>query len=290
MNIQKYEAFLRTAELGSLTKAAEALGYTQSGMSHILNSMEEEWGVSLFVRDRSGARLTSDGVRLLPHIRAVCEAERDLAFEVDDLHGLQRGLLRIGTFVTVALHWLPRILKKFREDYPNIDVELLHGEYGEIAEWLVQGRVDCGFLRIPSGLDMATIPLGGDEFLVALPEGHPLAALDAIPIDALRDEEFILLAEGLEEDLTDFFRENDIVPKGRFTGWDYYTILAMVEVGLGITIQPALALHRSPYRIVKKRLEKPRRRKLGLVLRDLSRASAVTTRFLDYLQYREGED
>ena len=287
MNVQKYEAFLKTAELGSLTKAASALGYTQSGMSHILNSMEEEWGVALFVRDRAGARLTSEGLRLLPHIRGVCEAEHNLAFEVDDLRGLRGGLLRIGAFGSVALSWLPSIVKKFTLDYPNVDFELVHGENDEIVRWIFEGRVDCGFLTEPHDEGLGSVPLGNDEFLIVLPEGHPLAVRESISVDELKDEPFILPPDGLENDVTEFFRQSRIVPKVRFIGWDYATILAMVEQGLAVSMLPALALRRAPYRVVRKRLENPPCRRIAFAVRSMEKISSLTKRFIDYLKYRD---
>jgi DNA-binding transcriptional LysR family regulator len=105
--------------------------------------------VTLLERSRAGVRLTSDGLKLLPYAKSVCEEYRKLQTEVDELAGLQTGLIRIGTFSSVATHWLPNIIKAFRRDYPNIDYELLLGDYTEIEEWILDGRVDCGFCGCP---------------------------------------------------------------------------------------------------------------------------------------------
>jgi DNA-binding transcriptional LysR family regulator len=132
MSIQKYEAFLKIVEMGSLTKAAQALGYTQSGISHMLNALEKEWSLILLSRDRSGIRLTSDGLQTLPFMRNICDMHHELINELENLHGLQSGLIRIGTFTSVAVHWLPDMIKTFQDKYPNINFELLHGDYTEI--------------------------------------------------------------------------------------------------------------------------------------------------------------
>ena len=139
MNIQKYMAFVKTVEYGSFTKAAEILNYSQSGISRMINDLEKEWKVVLLERGKSGVKLTSDGMKLLPHAKSVCMEYEKLQMEVDELNGLQSGLIRIGTFSSVATHWLPNIIREFQKAYPGIDYELLLGDYTEIEEWISEG-------------------------------------------------------------------------------------------------------------------------------------------------------
>ena len=120
-NLQKYLSFVKTVELGSFSKAAEALDYSQSGISRMIADLEKEWNIILLERDRNGVRLTSDGMRLLPYARNLCEEYFRLQEQVDELKGIQSGLIRIGTFSSVATHWLPKIIKRFQMDYPNIE-------------------------------------------------------------------------------------------------------------------------------------------------------------------------
>ena len=120
MNILKYMAFIRTVEYGSFTRAAEILHYSQSGISRMIHDLETEWKVVLLERNRAGVRLTSDGTKLLPYAKSLCEEYLKLQMQVDELNGLQSGLIRIGTFSSVATHWLPNIIQAFQRDYPNI--------------------------------------------------------------------------------------------------------------------------------------------------------------------------
>ena len=92
MSIQKYEAFIKTVEMGGLTKAAEALGYTQSGISHMIQSLEDEVGASSMHRDRAGIRMTSVGEQLLPYFTEVCASERKLEGKIRDILNLESGL------------------------------------------------------------------------------------------------------------------------------------------------------------------------------------------------------
>ena len=286
MNIQKYMALIRTVEYGSFTKAAQMLNYSQSGISRMINDLEKEWGVSLLERGRSGVRLTSDGLRLLPYARSVCTEYQKLQAQVEELNGLQSGLIRIGTFSSVATHWLPKIIQEFQRDYPHIDYELLLGDYGEIERWIVEGRVDCGFVRLPTRPELQTIFLEQDPLLVVLPERHPLAGCERFPIQALCDYPFMLLQKGAKADVSEIFERCGLSPKIHFTTWDDYAIMSMVESGLGISILPGLILQRIPYRIVTKELEIPAFRKIGLALRDKKNASLAVRRFMDYIEFR----
>lgn len=111
MNIQKYKAFVKTIELESFTKAAEALGYSQSGISRMIGDLEKEWNVTLLERSKSGLKLTSDGLKILPYVKNVCEEYDKMVMQIDSIHGVEKGLIRIGTFSSVATHWLPNIIK-----------------------------------------------------------------------------------------------------------------------------------------------------------------------------------
>lgn len=286
MNIQKYLAFIKTVEYGSFTKAAEILNYSQSGISRMINDLEKEWNVSLLERNRTGVKLTSDGMKILPIAQSVCNEFNRLQEQVDEINGLESGLIRIGTFSSVATHWLPNIIKEFQKDYPNIDYELLLGDYTEIEEWIKTGRVDLGFLRLPTTEEFETVFLEEDKLLVVLPENHPLAECDKFPVKALCDYPFMLLEKGAKAEVSEIFEKNNITPNVHFTTWDDYAVMSMVEGGLGIAILPQLILRRIPYKIVAKELDVPAYRKIGIALRDKKRASLAVKKFIEYLEYR----
>lgn len=173
-NISKYKALVAAVEYGSFTKAAEVLNYSQSAVSRMISDLEKEWNISLLERGKSGVSLTSDGIALLPHARSLCEAYDKMKMQADALAGLESGVIRIGTFSSVATHWLPKMIQEFQKDYPKIKYELLLGDYHEIEAWILEGRVDCGFLRLPANPELETIFLEQDRLLAVLPEQHPL--------------------------------------------------------------------------------------------------------------------
>ncbi|MGN0136422.1 LysR substrate-binding domain-containing protein [Anaerotignum sp.] len=286
MDIQKYIALLQTIEYGSITKAAEALSYSQSGISRMIQETEKELGLTLIERGRGGVRLTSEGIKLLPQIKALCSAHQALLQQADDLKGLETGLIRIGTFSSVATHWLPNIIKEFQKDHPNIEYELLLGDYREIEAWIQEGRVDCGFLRLPTLSEMDTIFLEQDDFLAILPENHPLADAERVPLKELCQEPFLLLEKDKNTEIADFFHQHNLSPNVHFTTWDDYAVLSMVECGLGVSLLPRLILRRIPYRVAIRELETPIHRKIALALRDRKTAPLAVKRFLEYLSYR----
>lgn len=285
-NIQKYQALIKTVEYGSFTKAAEVLGYTQSSVSKMIADLEQEWHVNLLERSRAGVQLTSDGMALLPFAQALADDYRRMQDEVAELNGLQQGLIRIGTFSSVATHWIPRIIQAFQNDYPGIQYELLLGDYAEIEEWLSEGRIECGFLRLPTRSNFETIFLEKDELVAVLPKNHRLSKKEKLKPADLQDEPFMLLEHGGKTEVSEFLEQNKVMPDIRFTTWDDYAIMSMVESGLGIGILPRLILKRIPYDVEIRSFTKPFYREIALAMRNQKTASTAVKRFVQYLNYR----
>ena len=135
MNLAKYQALLSVVESGSLTAAAAQLGLTQSAVSHSINSLEEELGFAVIKRSRAGVKLTNEGERLLPAVRGLLNSAEQLSQVTAAIRGLDSGLVRIGTFTSVAVHWLPGVLKEFQRDYPRVEFKLLNGDYNDVEQW-----------------------------------------------------------------------------------------------------------------------------------------------------------
>ena len=242
MSLKKYEAFVKVVELGSLTRAAELLGYTQSGVSHMIHALEEEMGFALLRRSRAGVALTESGERLLPAIRGILNANEQLHQIGAAIRGLEMGTISVGAFSSVAVNWLPGMIRSFQARYPNIEFKLLNGDYHDVEKWLGEGAADLGFLTLPTALEVETVPLVEDPLLVVLPAAHPLAKEAQIAPEALAGEDFIGLLESSGHDIRRALDPFGIRPKIKFTTKDDYAILAMVEQGLGVSIMPKLLL------------------------------------------------
>lgn len=286
MNLQKYLSFVKTVEYGSFTRAADILNYTQSGISRMIADLEKECNVTLLERSKYGVKPTSDGLKLLPYAQRLCADFDELKRQVDEIHGLESGLIRIGTFSSVATHWLPNIIKEFQKDYPNIDYEILLGDYTEIEEWIRIGRVDCGFLILPTHQQFETIFLEKDRIMAVIPENHKLKDCKKVPVSALCEEPFMLLEKGERSEISEVFEKTGLSPKVKFTTLDDYAVMSMVESGLGVSMLPELILKRVPYKILIKELDVSSYREIGLALRDKKTASLAVKRFIEYLKYR----
>nr|WP_019910980.1 LysR family transcriptional regulator substrate-binding protein [Paenibacillus sp. HW567] len=128
----------------------------------------------------------------------------------------------------MATHWLPNIIKEFQIKYPHVEYELLLGDYSEIENWILEGRVDCGFLRLPTHPKLDTVFLEQDRLLVILPENYPLADCERFPVKALSEYPFMLLEKGEKAEISEIFERCSIEPKVQFTTWDDYAIMSMV--------------------------------------------------------------
>lgn len=283
----KYLAFVKTVETGSFTKAAEELHYAQSSVSKMIADLEAEWGMTLLERSKSGVGLTSAGEQLLPTIRKLLSGYTELEGQISRMNGLETGIVRIGTFSSVAINWLPNIFSRLQRDYPGIEYEMLLGDYREVEQWIKEGRVDCGFLRLPTPENFDTIPLKQDEYKVILPVGHPLAKKETVSLTDLNSQPFLLLEHGGKTEVSDLLESRRVHPDIRFTTWEDFAIMAMVERGMGVSILPDLILKRVPYRIEIRSLEEPYYRSVGLAMKNRAHLPPAVQKFMEYLPFRE---
>ena len=283
MNAGKYEAFVKTVELGSLTRAADALGVTQSGVSHMISSLEEELGFPLLRRGRSGAALTADGERVLPAIRGILNYTEQLGQIAASVRGMAAGTVRIGTFTSVAVHWLPGMIKKFQTDYPDVKLQLMNGDYHDVEQWLSEGSADLGFVALPSQPGFKTIPLHEDALLGIVPNDHRLASSPRFPLREAESEPFITLLQSSDHDARKALDAAGVKPNVKFTTKDDYAIIAMVEQGLGVSIMPELLLEGRTDKVRAMELVPPCTRTIALAIPDPGRAGPATQRFAEYV-------
>lgn len=281
VNLAKYHALLKTVELGSMTRAADAMGYTQSAISRAIAELEREWDLELLTRSRSGIALSSNGEVLLPYIQGICNAAKELEEQVAEIHGMTRGTLRVGTFTSVSIHWLPGMMKVFLDRYPGIHFELVSSwEFAEIEDLIRRGQVDCGFLGLPAGEGLDVLPLWQDRLLAVLPPDHPLAHASSYPVSRLTQDPYIRISEERDVEISRIYQEEGVRPNVQYNVNDDFAILSMVEQGLGVSIMPELVLRDSNRRFSAIPLERPRFREIGLAVRSGKAPSPLTSHFL----------
>jgi len=285
MVASKYLIFAKAIELRSFTRAAEALGCTQSAVSHAINTLETETRLKLVIRSRSGIRLTADGERLMPAILAIVNAMDQFDDTLQAIHGFEIGRVRIGAFTSVAVHWLPNMIKQYQQAHPNIEFGLSNGDYHDIAEWFANDSIDIGFVTLPSNISGCTFtPLMEDRLLAVLPRNHRLVEYERIPPAAFVGEPFISLLETSDRDARSVLEQAGITPNIKFTTKDDYAIIAMVEQGLGISIMPELLLKGHTDKICVKEIEGAKKRTIGLAVSTASSMSPSVQSFAEHIR------
>ncbi|MBO4365699.1 MAG: LysR family transcriptional regulator [Eggerthellaceae bacterium] len=285
MPSQKYEAFVMAAQLGSFKSTAEKLGYTQAGISYMMNALEEELGTALFVRDRSGVRLTADGKNLLPWIQDVRASEQALQTRIDEIRDAESGNVRVATFASVAIHWMPSIISEFLEEHPKIDFEFSCFEnQDQMEEAIWNGMFDCGFITLPAKMNFHTISLMTEPIYVVIACDHPLADGTTFPRRALAKEPYIKIYNDAYTEYDVIFDRYGIEPNTRFVVDNDFAALGMVSKGLGFGLFPRLILEETSFDVARLEPETPIYREMALAVRSLDKASIATKAFLRFTQ------
>lgn len=288
MDVRKYEAFQKAVEFGNLSRAADFLCYTQPAVSQMISSMEDEFAVKLLIRSRTGVRLTPEGERLLPHIEEVVARDRVLHNMVDEIRGLDSGTIRIGSITCVSNCWLPRLIGEYQKNYPKIQFEIRQGDYGSVAQWIKAGLVDFGFLNPEAALGLATIPVKKDELLALMPAGHCLAAFERVPLEVLARERFILLGRGFCSEILAAFDARGLKPLIQYRIPDAFTVMAMVEQGLGVSAMADMLLRRQSYALELRPIEPRVERTISVAFRDRDALPIAAKHFIDLVRSMEG--
>lgn len=287
--MNRYIALQKIVELGSFSRAAEALGYSQSAMSQMITSLENELSMKLVNRFRTGTRLTPEGAEIYPYIEGLVYQYRAMREKTDEINGLERGTIRMGTLASISAHWLPGLLKDFQSRYPAVEFVIHQGDYTSIREWIKTGMIDFGFISPAAAGGIETLPLKKGKMLAVLPEGHPLAALDVIPLARLAPEPFILLEEGHYYEPLEAFRAIGCAPNVQYTIHDDYAIMTMIEAGLGVSILAELILHRTSYRLALRPTDPPITRTIGIGYKNQASLPMAARRFIDLLRLHVDE-
>ncbi len=281
--MNRYELFLKVVEYGNITKCAEAVHYTQAGVSHAIAALEKEAGFTLLSRSATGVALTENGRRLIAPIQALVNDQHALAQSINQIGGVVAGTLRIGTFTSVSMQWLPRIITDFTARYPDVEFDLQAGDYDQIDEMLHTGKVDCGFLVEPVSSGLSFTPLYHDPMLALLPHNHRLTRKRTLKLDDLLDEPLIIPAQGSDNDINAVLATTQKPARVRYVLNDDFSVLSMVEEGLGVAIMPELILKSCKSNPAVRALRPARWRTIGIASLPREGISVLAQTFIDYL-------
>ena len=281
MDTKKFEALLISAEQGSFTKSAQDLGCTQSGLTHMMNALEKEVGFPLLERGHYGTRLTDRGEQLLPYVRQFLQSGKELSAKIEAIRRQESQRIRVGAFSSMALHWAPVILQRFRQDYPELRVEIQMGSMEEVYGWVRTGEVDLGMVSRQPELGADFFPLKDDPLVAILPPDYDCVVRDAFDVTGFNNKEFLMPSLGFTRDIMPVFRRSRVRPKIQKTTVDDAVVISMVAHGLGYSIMSELIMQGMPRSVQVLPLRPQAGRELGLIVRDRTAVKPTVQALID---------
>ena len=282
MESKKLEALLMAVDLGSFTKAAEVLGYTQSGLTHMMNSLEKEVGFTLLERGRSGVRLTEEGERIAPAVREFLQANARLDSVIEQVATSRTEIIRVSAYASIAMHWLPGIIQRFREECPDVDVDIRMADHVDVPyELLAQGKMDAILVSPQDEGQYEWVHLADDPMFAVLPKDFDTQGMTAFPLAAFEARDFIMPSQGFDKDIMRIFNRIGVKPHILPTWVDDPTVISMVSHGLGVSMMTELTVRGRTDGVKLLPVEPASSRELGLAVRSLDAASDGLRHFID---------
>ncbi|HEX8407928.1 MAG TPA: LysR family transcriptional regulator [Thermoanaerobaculia bacterium] len=245
MDVRQLEMFRAVVEAGSFTGAALRLHVSQSAISRQLKLLEEELGTLLLERTGRGVNVTPEGHILLTTANRIWRDMQEVVAQIADTQKLQRGVISLGGGMTVCLHILPKLLKKFRVLYKNVDLRITTGTADQLLHSLRAHEVDLLLLTLPIvGTDLEVLPVLREEMLVITAKNHVLTRTRSVDAKSLARYPLILFERGsnTRRVVDDYFLAQQKPMNVVMETENVEIIKAMVANGLGVTILPYGAL------------------------------------------------
>ncbi len=291
MDSKKVHAMLLAVDRGSLTSAAAELGYTQSGLTHMMNALEEEIGLNLLVRSKNGVRLSPAGQALRPAMQAFLDSSLELEEEAAHLRQRSSSTLRLGAYSSIASSWLPAIVSSYRKIDPGTDVIIDVGGIPDIYEKLKTDQLDCAFVSFQDSLcsGLHYFPLADDPLVAIVPDTD--SHEDFFPVADFSEQEFLMPSDGFDIDILPLFTRHlgKEHPRIRYTNLSDSAIVSMVEHHLGISLLSELIMQDIHSSVKTLPLDPPIYRRLGIAASDRQHNDKVIRRFIRCAQSVVGE-
>ena len=243
MDAKKLEILMTAVDLGSFSRASEVVGYTQSGLTHLVNSLEREIGFPLIVRSHNGISLTEQGRDLMPDIRQFLLANASLENRIQGIREKQTETIRIAAYASIAMFWMPEILYRFRRICPNVDVDLRMVDHAlEPFELLQDGKTDVIFASRQNYGTCEWTPLYHELLYAILPRDYPLKSPTEFPLKEFEGKEFLMPYGRFDIDVHAAFKREGVKANEQTVYVDDETVIRMVGKGLGISMMSELMI------------------------------------------------
>lgn len=243
MDSKKLEILMTAADLGSFTKASEVVGYTQSGLTHMMDALEKEVGFPLLQRNHNGIQLTEQGLQLMPAIREFLQANANLENQIRSIAEEKNEVIRIAAYASIAMHWMPELLYRFRRLCPKVKVDLRMVDHAlEPFELLENGQTDVIFASRQNYTCCDWIPLYQEKMYAILPKNYPLADRTTFPLTEFEGKEFLMPYGRFDIDVKATLKPLGIHLNAKICRVDDETVIRMVGRGLGISMMTELMI------------------------------------------------
>ena len=243
MDAKKLEILMTAVDLGSFSRASEVVGYTQSGLTHLVNSLEREIGFPLIVRSHNGISLTEQGRDLMPDIRQFLQANASLENRIQGIREKQTETIRIAAYASIAMFRMPEILYRFRRICPNVDVDLRMVDHAlEPFELLQDGKTDVIFASRQNYGTCEWTPLYHELLYAILPRDYPLKSPTEFPLKEFEGKEFLMPYGRFDIDVHAAFKREGVKANEQTVYVDDETVIRMVGKGLGISMMSELMI------------------------------------------------
>lgn len=282
MNTQKIRAFLTAIELGSLTAAGDELGYTQPAMTQMMRSLESEIGFPLLIKSRNGVEPTMESELLIPTMRQLLSDEEKLGQEVNEILGIRKGTVRIGTFASTSIYWLPRVLEYYQNNYPEIVFDITECSQSQMVEGISDGTMDLALMSSLGTEEIDFIPVSEEPMYAVFSDKYDLARYDRVPISELNN--YPLIIESFDQDTYAVFEKAGITPVAKHYSKDCVAMLSMVQHGVGVSVLPALILKQFPGDYEYRLLDPQVNRTLGIGIRSKKEAGPLARSVINYIK------
>lgn len=280
MSSTKYRAFIKVAELGSFTAAANALGYSQPGIHHMISILEKELGFPLFIRSKNQITCTEEGKKALYYCYQIVKNEDYLHETASSIHGLLSGSVRVGACNSLLTQFIPEVVHSFSRVYSNITLYIHEYPYGQFNDVLTKQIIDLAFMNEHVPEDFEFIPLFHDSAVVIMAEDHPFSSYEKISTKHLSGCSFIMPSSGYDDLITAVNETQSFQPSTIHYVSSDTAVYSMVRLNIGISIISNLQIGSLPQGITVRPLEIPAGRQLGIAVRDVKRATPAVKEFI----------
>ena len=282
MDTTKIKAFLLAEKFKSFSKVAKELSYTPSALSHMADALEKDLGIKLFNRTHNGVELTEAARQLYDKFAAVIDAENALLNAAAEIAKGQEGVLRIGTYSSVARHILPEILRGFKTEYPTVKTSVFVDDI--VRQLLDHDALDIIFAdEYYSDRTTQWYPIMEDRFVVAAPDAW-FAGRTCVDREELYAHPFIRMEEEALEEYFSYKMFREII---EVRSIENETAVSMVKEGIGATVLPALTMNNCPAGVKVLELTPKQSRMIGVQYKR-NNNSLTVDRFVRYLKKRFG--